>query len=291
MAVTGTPIAPQEYQLITVDRLKLLVPSLADVDDSVLSLFISQATDMIEKELGTTVLSRDHSEFHSGGSKWVIPDHFPITSVSRICVGSQVGMYCTYSGSAVRATVEVTGTEVTLRTTTAGVESATTLRFDDYASVGLIANAIGNLTGWSVDVDSSYSEYASSDLIQQPARSAKDYAVPLNLPADFWGEYEITEDARRIYNPFGWLPGTRNIRVDYRAGYDVVPEAIESACAELVQLMYNSALHDLAISSEKIGDYSYSVGKLGALFSTEHREAVSNLVSTKLAPYQRISIG
>jgi hypothetical protein len=53
--------------------------------------------------------------------------------------------------------------------------------------------------------------------------------------------------------------------VAYNGGVDVVPFDIEQACLETAATMYRDRKKDLGVTSESLGDYSYSLAARGVL--------------------------
>lgn len=75
------------------------------------------------------------------------------------------------------------------------------------------------------------------------------------LPAS---EYEVLEES--IWRLGGWLSGRRNIQVTYTAGYSSIPADLSMTAAKIVADMLSTAPVNSNIKSEKIGDYSYTLG-------------------------------
>lgn len=72
--------------------------------------------------------------------------------------------------------------------------------------------------------------------------------------------------------------------VDYTGGFDVCPDQVKLAIAQLVNGMYAAAKYDNALQSEKIGDYSYSRASFDPFLSSK------NPVAHLLAPYVRYGV-
>ena len=85
-------------------------------------------------------------------------------------------------------------------------------------------------------------------------------------------EYDIATTNFRINAPAGIIkfkPGAsddfiyfpnsfQNVEIVYTAGYATVPEHVQAACAETVAAMYSSGKTDASLTSERLGDYSYT---------------------------------
>lgn len=77
---------------------------------------------------------------------------------------------------------------------------------------------------------------------------------------------DITEGY--IYKRYAWVPGYKNYRITYAAGYTdktVVPYDLKYACALLANLVY-SRRGASGIQSETIGKYSVTYSNSGAIF-------------------------
>jgi hypothetical protein len=68
------------------------------------------------------------------------------------------------------------------------------------------------------------------------------------------------QDDRRFQ---AWFPrGSRNIQVTYAAGYQTVPNSVKRATIFVVRWLYDSGRQSWAMSSETIGDYSYTLNPM-----------------------------
>ena len=82
-----------------------------------------------------------------------------------------------------------------------------------------------------------------------------------------------------------WPVGVNNFRVQYTAGYTVIPEAIQEACARWTAIAYNLTLRDPAVASQAVS---------GAFSQTwrpdlpDHQPPPS--IRPLLAPYRRHTV-
>jgi len=265
--------------------------TLAVVGDYFLEMLINHATTLIENELGYKIKKRTHREYYSGqGTSHLWLENIPIVNINMLSEGRDDAMTVTYdNGDAAYATVEVTDSSVRLRKKVSGNTTVNELAFSDYTTIGSLDTAIDELSGWTATVVSSFDDYPTSDLIVSPAKSANDADVTLEVPSACETDYEIEDaDIGRIYNPYGFTRGHKNWFIEYVAGYDTVPAPIESACLELVGMMYNLSTRDTSLKSERIGDYSFTMAdRLDTIFSATGDVKTANLISLKLAPYRR----
>jgi hypothetical protein len=280
-----------------------------------LGMLIEQATNMIEKALGTHVLLRSYREFHyGGGSHYLYPSNIPIRSVDRVGDDRVMGIAAAYWGPGTRAVVQVLEDRVRLKSTLAGVDTTTDLLFVNYACVRDIYNAIIAVPGWGQSVlaadGTGYPDYASSDLIPCASRLAQQRVAYMYVPFDCYDEVEVTNDLQRVFSPWGWrrsrmawipdqqttpgLPteGLPNITLYYTAGWAIVPPAIESACFELLTIMFNMVGRNPLLTDESLGDYSSTL-KGGADLFTAHKQeelqATAGMLAGKLSMYRRIT--
>lgn len=263
-------------------------------DDRLIDALVMHASVMIQNELGFNVKSRRYREYHSGDGGYDLwLENSPVTSIERASVGRDDVITVEYDGGdASYATVEVVDRAVTFRKKVSGVSTTNRLPMSDYATLTALDTAIDALSGWSSTLTSAYANYSPSDLVKRPARHANDASATLSVPDESEINYEIEdEDAGRLYNPYGWDSGHKNILIEYTAGYDKVPQPIQSATLELVKLMYDTSSRDTSLKAEKIGDYSYSVAdRLDTVFSATGTTKVANMIMAKLYPYVKTTI-
>ncbi len=82
-----------------------------------------------------------------------------------------------------------------------------------------------------------------------------------------------------------WPVGVNNFRIQYTAGYTVIPEAVQEACARWVAIAYNLTLRDPSVASQAAS---------GAFSQTWPADAPSHepppSIRPLLAPYRRHTI-
>jgi hypothetical protein len=69
-----------------------------------------------------------------------------------------------------------------------------------------------------------------------------------------WGDYGRWAGSDRFCRQFA------GVMVLARAGYETVPADVAVVCNELVKEAFNARLESTHLQSEKIGDYSYTIG-------------------------------
>lgn len=281
-------MAINKYAIITLGDARLFLGKgdTDTADDQLLDMLIQQASEMVAKELGTGgVVSRTYKEYydgHGGLNLWL--DSYPVSGVDFVSVGRDDAMTVSYTGDdASYATAEVTATQLKLRKRVSGVLTASTFTLTGYATLSALETAVEAVSGWAVVVDTDYATYAPISLVPVPAKNARDVTVTLGVPDEGETDCELaSSEWGRLYNPYGWTRGHKNIYVEYTAGWDRadLPQPIRSACLELVKMMYDLRSKDGTLQSEKIGEYSYVLASSVDLTS-------NTLIAEKLENYRR----
>jgi hypothetical protein len=155
-----------------------------------------------------------------------------------------------------------------LRLTTvsdAGEASAVSLAFDDYPSVALLAAAVNDRAGWSSET---LEDVPSHDLRPTAGVDAIGKNVRLTYPDQGDGTWHVAHDTGLVALAFDPLfvgesgGGTvasltrAELLVQYRAGYETIPDDVALVCNELVAQAFHEGAHDPAVRSESLGDYA-----------------------------------
>jgi hypothetical protein len=74
------------------------------------------------------------------------------------------------------------------------------------------------------------------------------------------GEIELKWDATTVTGQY-FPRGFQNLQFNYVGGYATVPEDLQVACCATVARIFNQSKRDTGLTSERIGDYSYTVGE------------------------------
>ena len=195
-------------------------------------------------------------------------------------------------------------TGLVLYSVAAGVTSNTAFTWSLYPTLTELAAAIGGVSGWQATVTDGYGGWPSSDFrAGQGSQPALGYQsqVGFSVMAD---DVPCLYDARRgtvtlaeqLNDPFTsprfgmYLQtdlddvtvygGPQGIRVQYDAGWDVVPEDVQNACVETIADMLNRLSLDQNLGSESDGARSYVLNTAFANY------ALPKSVIGKLAPYR-----
>lgn len=212
---------------------------------------IKAATAAIQKYCRRSFILQSYDEVQATGELgWAFLNHYPIVSVQRIFT-SQAALLKVQNSAATSANVSTTPTALRLTDVTNGVVTTASLSFNQYATLGSLATAIAALPGWSASVQTGYQFFRSGDLVQGLFRSATSQAsLPLWIDDD-------AGDARLDYEAGYVCCRTDEFRIQYTAGFEVIPEDLQQVCANLVANLFDSSQGTM--QSETLGDYSYTV--------------------------------
>lgn len=299
MSITLTPQTGST--LVSTSRLtqNAQLSALNTANPTLVASLLAAATAAIQKYTNRDLLSSTYTEYLSGGnfpSDVIHLKQYPVTAISRVGTNPQdVLLISNTSAANQRATVATTSGGVVLYRMASGVATSSTLLASSYATITLLAAAINALgSGWSATVQGSYGNYATADL--RPLQGAyttingaaalQIYVEELNSSnvawaysdewSGSWG-WRLEEDAGILTGRFP--RGKNNVRVDYTAGYAVIPDDLGEACVQLVLDYYNAAQRDLTQSSGNVA---------GAGFKGIE-DAMSHKVKMLLAGYRDTS--
>lgn len=209
--------------------------------------------------------STSYSETYDGnGEEYIFIKHTPISSVSRIAVGTLdiVAIYNTNSYST--ATVSYDGTNLIL--TKDGV--STELAIATYSTITTLVAAINATSGWVATIQGDYGNYASSELRKVYGLNCIDSSISyLSIPDKGLTRFNVYADEGMLQNTSLWTQGTNNIYIDYTAGYSSanMPDDLKLAIKKWCKFCYqrykeetegvtNYSLDGISISFEQ-NDY------------------------------------
>ena len=243
-------------------------------DDRLLVELLDAATSRIQEFTQRTFVSDDFIEFQDGsGSSSLYLDNYPVTAVRRLGWNRKNALLVTTTDATdLRATVEVSDTAIVVkRWKSVGVEAETTTLFADYLTTALMATQLTTIAGWTATADETV---MCDELMRQGGTDATSGAQLYYIDSTD-ADYRVDEKTGRIDltsspTDTAWYPydpnamsfprGSRNIYVDYTAGYTqaTVPSALQEIAWELVSAAYHGGQHDPSIASESLDGYSYS---------------------------------
>jgi len=302
MPITLTPSSPSGSNLISSARAGDNA-TLAGLSDTVLNDLIAAASQAIERICKRNFALNSYTEVYSGGGMPYMEiqlANFPVTEVTRIATYPRPVLSITNSDSTgnQRATISTTPTSLRLFRMASGVGTTTDLLFSTYTTIAALAAAVNGLGhSWAATAISPYSLYPTTDLLPlQGAVTALAVGGGAQLEvytedSPAWGSAGIFSsiwgyisdgpgwrlDGDVGYLVGSWPQGRLNIRIDYSAGFEPIPDDVQEACVQHCQDLYQSSLINNNVASAKIGPFSYTTLGRGA--------GLSSKVLTLLQPY------
>jgi hypothetical protein len=275
---TNATLSP--YALTTLANAKENMRVTSSTDDNLIVNLINQASAKIESITGRKFLARDYRHRYNGlNQRKLVVRNRPLQAVYAITYGLTVAMSVNYTGSGISATVTVTlnpedaqAGSVKLRTiSSVGVATDSTFTFAAYPTTQLMAAAISAVSGYSA---SATFNIPSSRLDPLAGIDLKSTTANLTYPPLNYSYFTVDNERGIIEfdNRGGfWLanlqPGTpgmpRNFPIghqvmwlEYRAGFETIPDDVTGVCNWLVQLLYQEGNQNPYGQNESIGPYS-----------------------------------
>ena len=238
---------------------------------------IDGATSDIEAYCGRQFRTRSYSSWldGTGRNKFYLFSP-PVTAVSRLSIGQRQQLTVEHTATdAARATVAVTGTQVTLVVYDAAGATTSALTFVANATLDDMATAINALSGWAATNESTSEidegAILSTDLRPTPALDALNDDALLFVPAREMQLYQLDEATGLLTG--AWFPeGHVNVFVEYTGGFSVstdgstptqLPQAIETACLRLAKWRFQRALLDEGPRVLQVGPKEVTLGARG----------------------------
>lgn len=294
MAVTLTASTQGDNDLISVNTAiqNAALSALYTADSIYLSRLISAASTAIEAYCMRRFTAQNFTEVYSGSGlpyAEIQLANYPVLAISRIATSPQpVLIIRNTSAVNQRATVATTTTGLSLTRLAAGVSSTATVAFASYLTLDLLAAAVIAVgSGWTASVASGYGSFPSADLLPlQGAATAVSTSggACLELYTEDSPAWSVSSgvgwrlDADVGYLVGSWPQGRLNIRVDYRAGYDTIPQDVQEACVQYVQDLYQAGLINSNVKSASIGPFSYTLADGGSISGAGFSTKIKTLV-------------
>ena len=267
-------MAVDTYALVTLAQLKNWLGITSTDDDVSLEDAIDRATSIIETHCDRKLKSRVFYEFvMPQGERTVTVDNYPIVSIDTIAYGSAISMTIESDSAStdVLATVENNGTNIRLRKVASdGTSTTATLALADYLTTSAIVNYINaSVSGWSATLtENAY----SFSLYRFGGRGVIDAPCNFEYPRDNVSEYRVDYSTGLIHLIADRFPGIRSddasanrfpsgfypVFVQYTAGFETVPADLQQVCIEVAADLYRERKQDKTITSESLGDSSYT---------------------------------
>ena len=282
--------------LTTLAEVKRLLRITVDTHDDSLTELINAATDRIERLTNRLFAAEDFREYYSGSHEnTIIVKNRPIIYIYRLAYGAGDALEVQYTGSAIRATVQVTDDSIWLYSVVAaGTETKTQIAFGTYPSVSTSVTQINTISDWTATTKNDGPSY---ELHRTGGRDAKTAAIRLTYPDTDDNVYRVNYDAGLIEfysdSDIQWTgsgrirvpSGFQNVLVYYRGGYATIPDDIANIAADSVARAFQETAHDRSIQSESIGDYSVSTGGASDMIQFNEMEL------TRLRRWTNIPVG
>lgn len=274
-------MAVSTHALTSLANLKEWLGISASTYDSELEASIDRATAIIETYCDRKLKSRTHREFvMPEGGRTVALSHFPIVSVKTVAFGPAIAFSISSDTGTtdVLATVENDGDNLKLvKIDASGAETTNTVAFSTRKTTSeLVTHINASVSGWTASLNANAYTYS---LYRFGGRGVINAVCNLEYPKDNISEYRMDVDRALIHMrvdsfptfnsddrdtnrfPRGFFP----VFVEYEAGYATVPDDLERACIEIAAEMYQTRQQDRSVSSETLGDYTYSRQQQAAL--------------------------
>lgn len=266
--------------------------ALNTANPNLVASMLSAATTAIQRETLRTLIYGTTTEYISGGNypnQVLHLKEFPVVEITRVATNPQTVLNVTNGNSSLnqRATIETTAGGIRLFTMQSGVGASTDLLATSYLTIQLLANAVNALGGgWIATVQGAYANFPTADLRpMQGAYTTLNGGADLQIYMEEMGASASSNWSDDYGNDFGsssmgWrldagaailqgrFPrGQQNIRIDYTAGFAVMPADLEEACVQLILDFYNSSLADQTKRSESLGPYRYELNTMAGFMS------------------------
>lgn len=236
--------------------------TLAIVDNYSLNQIIDRISDLTERLCDIEFEAGTASERYDGdGTAVLMLNNRPVNTVTRIVIGpTGILTISNDSTTLTAAFVRVDAASMTLTRETGAVVATDVLTLATYATFDLLVAAINLLgNGWEASVSSGYGDFSPTGLVV----TESEYCLLAAASLDIFGE---SETDYIIYPERGWIrlgsgvftEGYRNILADYTYGYAIIPGALREAVLRLCSMAYNRARADPTLTSERLGDHSWT---------------------------------
>ena len=251
-------------QLITLDRARAQIPAASSCDDTVLAAMIDACSTMVENYCGRSFEQATYDELYTvaGVTSYLEVRNPPIIKVNGVRYGQLPALYVQFNDPAnvyQFANIEVSTTGVTLSSMLNAVPTTNTFLYSAYSTFSNLCTAINALgTPWQATLTGQFQGWQTSDMVRMGTFGARNQSVPLTVYWQWLSFFETNYEMGEIYLPGGAIPGYQDYRVQYLGGFADIPEDLQQAVAELVQLTFASRTANPLMSSETLDKYSYT---------------------------------
>ncbi|MCC6483343.1 MAG: hypothetical protein IT209_00725 [Armatimonadetes bacterium] len=229
----------------------------------------SAANARVETYCGRIFAAADYGAWLNVARSVILPQT-PVNYIKRIGLGrAQIAQLYALAGDAHSLSLSITSGVLRLVIVggvDAGVDSFT---LSTYASLSALKSAVELGGKWTCALAIGYENETPSALAPVSTSFPNIGAGAggwLYGPANYNAEYSFDPDSGvvRLENWFGEFDslgqGERKVYVEWRGGYDTIPGDVIGAALGIAKDVVISSDRHSAITSERIGDYSYSTG-------------------------------
>ena len=276
---SGSSVALNSDALTSLESVKRQMRITGSTYDTLLTELINSVSERIKREASREFVATNYREWHSGTrSQTINLRQWPIIRVNSIAFGRSAGVTVSYTGSAIEATVAVVSTGLRLRSLAAdGTETTTDLTFATYPTLSTMATAVAAVSDWTASNAADASAYrlqpqggvdALSNSVVLDYADAIDYEydveertgiVSLRHGLDLHGGSGASYGFGAVENTQRVPRGSFNHVIDYRAGYETIPDDLAHAANVMVQSAFDQGKASGYYKTESIGDYSYTL--------------------------------
>lgn len=248
------------YALATLDEVKRELNITGTDDDDLLTQHINQATEIFETQVGRKIVAREYIELYRANSSFVVLNNYPVIYVKRLGWSSDDAFSLKYTGSGNTAYARIGDDKLVITVVDAsGGESDSTFNLDTYKLVSTLKTAVE-----AAGIDITFTQHENI----QTKYLFDTIAVNIAEETRTFEYAELDEEEYKFYKDQGviGLPSScvfDNVIVEYKAGYETIPQDITSAAINMVKNMYSLRGGSNNIKSVALDGYSYSLGSDG----------------------------
>jgi len=271
-------MALDAYAIITLADLKATLGITVTTYDTQLEQAINTATAQVEGFLGKKVIQREYFEWTTSGSGMVVvAKNPPISSIHFFGFGAATAFVVESTVSTdVMASVTVeTDRIIFKRIASTGVETTDFANYSNHDVTSELVTHINTVTGFKATLTKNcpcrhLNRLAGRNLINAPATITYVDQSQHEMIADL--ERGVIHVGANSYSGYGQRVSTlpMALLLNYSGGWAQadVPYEIQQACRQLASGIFNARARDTSLSSESLGDYSYTL-KSGRAYEQE----------------------
>jgi hypothetical protein len=207
--------------LISLDRAILQIPNAPETDQQLIAALVEGASEVIQNYCNRTFAEDQYDELHTviGPTSSIWVNNPPISSIDAVRSSELPAFFIQFNDVAniyQRATVTISPTAVTLKTTINNTTATTSFLMASYPTMTSLYNAVNVLGGgWvATGMNSQLAAWQTSDLTTNyGTRSARNLSCPMTVFWYYLGNYKANFGLGEVYVP-GVYPGVSGIPGD-----------------------------------------------------------------------------